>query len=180
MSSESGTRTGIRLPVRCWGRWPARGLLMATVLALAPAQASEPVPDWRACSQQLAEAAQTSLAVESRRACIIAIAGTYLQWAGGELAAEVLPLSDDFRRRRLGTSREDASTDREALLADQRPELIASVNAQEWFVDGDTAWAIFTVTLKAQPDSTHWIAERFTVSQGKISDIVALPSVIKP
>lgn len=179
MSSEAPKRSGTGGLGWYRGACALLASFLTAMLAPPEAQAREPFADWRVCSERLAAEPDSALAVEARRDCVIAVADTYLQWAGGTLAAEALPLSDDFRRRRLGTSREAATTDREAFLADRRPELIASVTAQEWFVDGDTAWAIFTVTLKAQ-QSTHWVAERFTLTRGKISDILALPSVIKP
>ncbi|TDG14949.1 hypothetical protein E2F43_01510 [Seongchinamella unica] len=142
-------------------------------------QASEQA-DWKACSQRLADSATASLTGGERRACVIAVAGTYLQWVRGDLAAAQLPLADDFKRRSLGTLRGDATTGRTEFLQDSRSDLIESATEQEWAVDGDTAWAIFTVKLKASPEETHWVAERFIVTNGRISDILALPPVVKP
>lgn len=150
----------------------------ATLLFSAAVAAAEPAP-WALCSKELADEAATSLAPERRRQCVIAVAGTYLLWVRGELDAADMPLAADFRRRVIGTARSEATTDRAALLADTRPGLIASATEHEWLVEGDTAWATFTVTLKASPGDVHWIAERFTLSDGRISDIMALPPVQK-
>lgn len=180
MSSEFSGQAAATTSGRFRWSWRLPFFLLASMFVLPAANASAAGSDWRSCSRQLAEESEAALAGEARRACIIAVARTYLHWAAGDLAAEELPLSDDFLRRRLGTSREDASTDRQAFLNDPRPELIASVTEREWFVEGDVVWAIFTVVLKAQPESVHWVAERFTVKAGKIRDILAVPTVVKP
>lgn len=146
------------------------------LLLFSTVHANEPV-EWRLCSKELANESVIKLTPERRRHCVIAIASTYLLWVDGKLNAADIPLSDDFIRRVLGTPRNKATTDRVALLADTRPDLIASVTEHEWFVEADTAWAIFTVTLNSSPPSTHWVTERFVVSQGRISDIMALPPV---
>lgn len=133
--------------------------------------------DWRACTKQLAST--PALAPDQHRQCVIAVAGTYLQWVRGNLAAAELPLADSYVHRGLGTPLSEAALGRADLLASSQPDRIASVTEHEWFVDGDTAWAIFTVKLKDAPESTHWIIERFTLTKGRISEIMAVPPVVK-
>lgn len=154
-------------------------LKVAVAVCLTGAAHAESSMGWQLCSERLASESTIELTAEQRRHCVIAVAGTYLQWVRGDLAAADLPLAKDFVRRVMGTSRNDATTDRAALLVDRRPGLIASAIEQEWFVEGDTAWAIFIVRLKSSPEDSNWIAERFTVTDGRISDIMALPPVLK-
>lgn len=143
----------------------------------ASADAPSQKADWRSCSAQLAHDA--ALTREQHRECVIAVAGTYLQWVRGDLAAEDLPLAENYVHRGLGTPLSEATLGRAALLASNQSNRIASVTEHEWFVDGDTAWAIFTVKLKDVPENTHWIIERFTVTKGLLTDIMAVPPVVK-
>jgi hypothetical protein len=154
-------------------------ILGTSVSAEIVPQASDQMLDWKFCSAKLADDTEMDMPAEQRRQCVIAVARTYLQWAAGDLAAKDMPLAENFLRRRLGTARTEANTDRAAFMADKRPDVIDTVTEQEWFVDGDTAWAIFTVKLKQTPEDTHWIAERFTVTNGLLSDVLAVPPVVK-
>ena len=160
------------------------GATLAAILGMSVnaeviSQASDQMMDWKFCSAKLADDAEVNMSAEQHRECVIAVARTYLQWAAGDLAAKDLPLAENFLRRGLGTARTEANTDRAAFMADKRPGVIDTVTEQEWFVDGDTAWAIFTVKLKQTPEDTHWIAERFTVTSGLLSDVLAVPPVVK-
>jgi hypothetical protein len=144
----------------------------AAFLVIHPAASASP-PDSVPCSAFLAAHPATMPQSDQRRACVVAVAGTYIDVEENSLAPERQLLADDVSRHRIGTSPDFAPGNRARLIADNRHDVIAAIRNRRWTVEGDEAWILYDGYLKKDPDKIgFYVAERITLAKGLIREIL--------
>jgi hypothetical protein len=125
-----------------------------------------------ACSIWLATHPEGSGGVH-RRACVLAVAGTYIDAEENSLPFDKALLSDDVSRHRIGTDPVFAPGNRAKLIAIDTHDVIAAIKNRRWTVEGDTAWILYDGYLKKDPDKIgFYVAERITLKKGLIHEIL--------
>ncbi len=108
------------------------------------------------------------------RACMIAVAETYIEVEQNTLAPEKMLLADDIAKHAFGDAAVFHAGNRAPIVADQRHAVIEAIRNRQWSVDGDHVWVVYDGYLKgcaAAP--AFYVAERFTIADGFIHEIVA-------
>ncbi len=140
----------------------------------APVKNSPETLDTEGCSKLLRLSSNSSLSAATHRRCVQVIANSYLQWSAGKIPAEQVPLADDVAVYELGQSPTFKVGNRKVILSNPDYELVEALRIQSWNVDGNTAWAVYGGSLKANPGVTaFWVIERFTIKDGLIHEIFA-------
>ena len=149
-------------------------LALFTALAATGAAANEADNNYqtaRACSTEMKKGAQ--LAPEAHRACVLAIATTYVDAEDNSLAPEKQLVADDVSRHRLGTPPEHKAGNGAKLIADMSHAVIAAIKNRRWVVEGNNAWVEYDGYLTSDPEKPgFYVAERITIENGLIKEIL--------
>jgi len=133
-------------------------------------------PDPTTCSASLASSG-ASMTVEDHRACVIAVATTYLGGEQGTTAPGDVILDDQVARYRLGQKPDHhAGGAGELRTAWASGHGVPAIAAPEWTVDGDDAFVAYRVLSAPDGSTTHHVAARITVRNGLVWEIVENPT----
>ncbi len=145
------------------------GMFVLVLGACNSVAADQPVSA-SACSQFLAGHAAPS---EYRRACVIAVASTYIDAEENSQPPETQLFTDDISRHRIGTPPNFQPGNRAKLMVENSHQVIAAIRNRRWTVDGDEAWILYDGYLKKEPDKVgFYVAERITLEEGLIKEIL--------
>lgn len=123
------------------------------------------------CSERLR--VDAALTGEARRRCLIAVAATYIELEQNRLPAEQMLIADDVSRHALGTEADFRPGNRARMMADRNHSVISAIRNRRWSVDGDEVWIVYDGYTKAAGDRPDFhVAERFTISEGLIREIM--------
>jgi hypothetical protein len=156
-----------------------RSAALALLAALAvPAAAGAAEPDPVACSRELARN-EAAMAPARHRACIVAVAGTYLAFWTHSIPESRFLVADDVWAHSDGGAPDHRPGNRARVIATD-PHNIAAIKVLDWTVEGNTAWAFYAGYLTGQPDKpSFFYAERFTVEKGLVREVLA-PAALNP
>jgi len=155
------------------------GVAAAAVAAIAagiglPVAHSTAPMDAASCSSALA--ANTPMTLEEHRACVIAVASTYLGGEDGSVVPENVLLDDAVARYRLGTHPTHTAGAATAMRTTwANGGTVAAITAPEWTVDDTTAFVAYQVR-DAGGAIDHHVAARITVRNGLVWEILENPT----
>jgi hypothetical protein len=144
------------------------GVMAGTALAADPQANYEAA---LACSRDMQRGVQ--LAPDAHKACVLAIATTYIDVEENSLSAEKQLVADDVSRHRMGTAPDHKPGNRAKLIADMSHSVIAAIKNRQWTVEGNQAWILYDGYLKTDPENPgFYVSERITVENGLIKEIL--------
>ena len=134
--------------------------------------------DAKYCSNYFAKHGDVSLPPDSQRRCMIAIASTYVNGEENTTPMGDMLLSDDISRHNLGTLPNHQAGAAEKIKNGTGTSVIAAINNRQWSVDGNQAWIVYDGYLKSdRTQPSFYVAERFTIKNGLIREILLAPVV---
>lgn len=123
------------------------------------------------CSRELRNGAQ--LVPAAHKACVLAIATTYIDAEDNSLPPEKQLVADDVSRHRLGTPPDHTPGNGAKLIADMSHSVIAAIKNRRWVIEGNDAWIEYDGYLTSDPEKPgFYVAERITIENGLIKEIM--------
>lgn len=107
-----------------------------------------------------------------RRFCIIEIVNTYLIDGLQNKDADAVLLTEDAYRDTIG---QDSPTDAEGIrdgIRNGQEDAVGQVTNVQWTIEGDEAWTIWDGIFTGDSVPGFFVAERFRIRDGRISEIL--------
>jgi hypothetical protein len=150
------------------------GLALVAGIGLPMARGSAPT-DAAGCSTALANA--TVMSDTEHRACVIAVASTYLGGEDGSVAPANVLLRDDVARYRLGSHPDHHAGAAASMRAVWTAGMtVGAITSPEWTIDGNVAFAAYQVHDIADGPVSHDVAARITLQNGLVWEILENPT----